>query len=245
MKITLWVPRNSPQGSWACYSSWWNLETPDNIKMRLIPGGIDSPEISWNQAVKDFLDSGDDWLLSWHNDVIGDPQTLMRLLSWDKPIVSALVFMRTNPVLPHIWHKTGAIAGGPELYAHWIRNTREWFYAHQEYIKFGPLVMDPRPDDALTQVGFTSTSCMLIHRTVLEAMREEVKDLWFKRDGPGAGGEDRNFCEHARKAGFETYVDRSCVVGHLVGDVPTGVADFIAWDSISTFNGTGEPAEKV
>jgi GT2 family glycosyltransferase len=106
--------------------------------------------------------------------------------------------------------------------------------------------MEPRPEDALTSAYFTSTSCMLIHRDVLQGMREEVKDVWFLMDDDlKGGGEDRRFCEHARLAGYETMVDRSCVVTHLVGNIGTSVADFVIWDWASTINGTGEPHEVI
>jgi hypothetical protein len=123
-----------------------------------------------------------------------------------------------------------------------IDDTREWFYSRPEYIlNRGAFVMMPRPDDALAKVTFTSTSCTLMHRSVLEGMREAVKDIWFEWDDDiSGGGEDRRFFTNAKAAGFQAYVDRSCVVGHLSGDIPTGVFDFIGWDSISTFEGTGE-----
>lgn len=107
----------------------------------------------------------------------------------------------------------------------------------------GAFVIDPRPRDALTPIDFTSTSCTLIHRSVLEAMRPKVNDVWFQCDDDFAGGgEDRRFFQYALEAGFPAFVDRSCVVGHLARTVPTSVMDFIAWDSASTFEGTGEPA---
>lgn len=242
-KITLWVPSADSSARWPCVMSWWNLETPDNIKMRLVRSGANNIRYSWNQVVSDFLKSGDDWLLSWHSDVVGDPKTLMRLLSWKKPLISALIFMRTSPVMPHIWLRYP----DSEQMSQRIIDTRKWFYAHQDYIgKFGPFVMDPRPEDALTLADFTSTSCMLIHRQVLEDMRAEVNDVWFQWDDDyKGGGEDRNFCQHALAAGYDTWVDRSCVVGHLAGDIPTSAADFFAWDYVSTINGTGEPHEII
>ena len=244
MKITLWTPSADSSARWPCVMSWWNLQTPDNIKLRLVRSGANNVKYSWNRAVSDFLATDDDYLLSWHSDVVGVPETLMRLLSWNKPIVSALIFMRTSPVMPHIWR---GYEGSQDLYAQRVRDTRKWFYSHPEYIKeFGPFVMSPRPEDALVPVGFTSTSCMLIHRSVLEAMRDEVQDVWFKWDDDyTGGGEDRNFCEHALKAGFETFVDRSCIVGHLVGDTPTSVADFAMWDYAATILNTGEPHEVI
>jgi hypothetical protein len=86
----------------------------------------------------------------------------------------------------------------------------------------------------------------LMHRSALEATRADMHDEWFVLDNNyTGGGEDRNFCEHAKRAGFETFVDRSCVVGHLAGDIPTSVADFFVWDYVSSIYGTGEPHEVI
>lgn len=238
-KITLWVPyAESPH--WPCVKSWMSLETPPDTKIRFMPTPPNNVRYSWNKAVIDFLATDDEWLLSWHNDVVGEPETLLRLLSWDKPLVSALIFMRVGPALPHIWHKYADDPTGRMVQR--INDTREWFYAHKDWIRMGSFVIQPRPDDALTPITFTSTSCTLIHRSVLEAMRPLCNDIWFQWDDDiHGGGEDRRFFEIAAAAGFEEYVDRSCVVGHLTGDVPASSWDFIAWDSIATWQNTGEP----
>ena len=239
MSITLWIPSADSSARWPCVNTWWNLETPNNEKMRLVRSGANNIKYSWNKVVSDFLKTDDEWLLSMHSDVTADPKTLMRLLSWDKPLVSALIFMRTSPAMPHIWKD---YEDKEKHYVPRIKETRKWFYDHPECIKnFGPYVMEERPDDALTLVSFTSTSCMLINRTVLEEMREIIGDVWFLLDDDyNGGGEDRRFCEVALQAGFETFVDRSCVVGHLAGDIPTSAADFFAWDYVSTVLNTGE-----
>ena len=200
-----------------------------------MPGDI---KHTWNNKIKEFLASGNDWLLSAHSDVVFAPESLLRLLSWDKPLISGLIFMRQSPPVPHIWN---AYDGQEERMVQRINDTRDFFYARPEWIKFGPFVVDPRPDDALVEVDFTSTSFTLIHRDVLATMRPYVADLWFELDDElKGGGEDRRFFQNAKMAGFPAYVDRSCVVGHLTGDIPTSVADFIAWDSASVFNNTGE-----
>jgi hypothetical protein len=242
--VTLWVPAaDSPR--WPCVRSWWDLKTPNNEKINLVPGAALAYSIrySWNKVIKDFLNSDSEWLFSVHNDVVLPPDALMRLLSWNQPLVSALIFMRRSPVTPHIWKtypETGAIN------ANRINDTKRWFSKHNEWIKFEPFVMEPRPDDALAEVSFTSTSCTLIHRTVLEGMRPIVNDVWFRWDDEESpmGGEDRNFFDNAIAAGFTPYVDRSVVVGHLVGDIPTSSADFVAWASVSDFKNTGEPEEE-
>jgi hypothetical protein len=214
--------------------------TPGNIKPRFVrslPAKNRFLE-TWNKVVIDFLASGDEWLLSTHNDVVFVPETLTRLLSWNKPLISALIFMRTSPAMPHIWKDYEEKQGH---YAPRIKDTRKWFYEHPDCIKnFGPYVMEERPSDALTPASFTSTSCMLIHRSVLEDMHKICNDAYFLQDTDEGSGEDRRFCELALQAGYETFVDRSCVVGHLVGDTPTSAADFFAWDYVSTVLNTGE-----
>jgi hypothetical protein len=103
--------------------------------------------------------------------------------------------------------------------------------------------MEPRPEDALVPIDFTSTSCTLIRRDVLEAMRPLVNDVWFEYDDDlNGGGEDRRFFTNAALAGYPAFVDRSCVVGHIAGDVMVSAYDFVAWDSISAWTETGEPS---
>jgi hypothetical protein len=210
--------------------------TPDNIKPRFVRSLPVKNRFmaEWNQVVIDFLASGDEWLFSTHNDVVYKPETLMHLLSWDKPLVSALIFMRQGPTVPHIWADAEA-----NKYAMRVNDTLEWFANHKEYVGFDPFIMQPCPDDALFEIGFTSTSCTLIHRSVLEAMHKDCGDQYFVQDETG-GGEDRRFFELARSAGFPAYVDRSCGCGHLVGDIATSSIDFIVWAQSSTYENTGE-----
>lgn len=237
MHITQWVPSSGAPPPWSCLTSWVNLELPDGVNRTFRTSPPGSIKYFWNNVVKEFLESKSDWLFSTHHDVQFVPQTLTRLLSWNEPLISALVFMRHNPVVPQIWK---AYEDNDFNYAMRINDTRAWFYEHKEYIRFGPFVMDPRPDDALTPVSFTSTACTLIHRSVLEDMQEHIGEEWFICDSETGGGEDRRFFEFAKEAGYVGMVDRSCIAGHVAGDIATSSADFIAWDSISTFENTGQ-----
>lgn len=210
------------------------MNAPEGCQLNFYRSLANNIKYSWNKAVRDFLESGDDWLFSCHNDVVIHPDTLPRLLSWGLPLVSALVFQRQSPATPHVWK---SYTPDQNYYALRVNDTHDWFMAHKNAIQFGPQVLEPRPDDALTPVSFTSTSCTLIHRDVLTAM----SDPWFLWDDDfEGGGEDRRFFLNAAAAGYPAYVDRSCIAGHLAGDIPTGVADFMAWESVSRYEGTGE-----
>ena len=223
------------------------MELPAGARKTFKQSLAGSVRYVWNDTVREFLATDAEWIFSTHHDVSYVPETLLRLLSWGKPLVNALVFMRHNPALPQIWQ---TYDGQPDdHYAMRINDTREWFYRHKEYIRAGAFVMNPRPDDALVPVGFTATACTLIHRSVFVDIRDKLLKQdnceWFLCDNElSGGGEDRRFYEYARAVGHEGYVDRSCVAGHIAGDIPTSSLDFIAWDSVSDFHNTGEPGKE-
>lgn len=200
-----------------------NIDWPrgDGNAHNFVRSGGGSFKYIWNQVIRDFLKTDYDYLWSCHDDVMMHPRTLKRLLSWDKPLISALAFSRGGIIFPLFWE------GGEEGqigYHYQVRETAEWFRKHEDQVVFGPHLVEPRPEDSLARADFMSTGCMLVHRKVLEAM----KDPWFMDDDDfKGGGEDRYFCENARAAGYTPYVDRSCVIGHLGGDAPIGVRDFM------------------
>jgi hypothetical protein len=239
MKLCLWIPAaESPR--WPCVLSWLRSEFPDGWDISFERTLANNPKYSWNRLIRKCLDEGIDWVWSCHNDVCFVPETLPRLLSWDKKLISALVFMRSGLPMPHIWK---SYSEEHKIYAMRVQNTKDFFARHPEaYQHYGPQVIAPRPEDALAEVDFTSTSCTLIHRSVLEDIRTKYgEDSWFIMDDDyNGGGEDRRFFERAREVGHKAYVDRSAIAGHLVGDVPIGVLDFMVWESVSTFLGVGE-----
>ena len=231
MKVRLWVPAVD-EPNWPAVLSWMNTEWPEGCHHDFYRSSFGDLPTVWNTTVHDFLASDCDWLWSVHSDIEYQPGTLKRLLSWDKPLVSALLFMKAGSILPHIWE--GRPETGPGYLPHYRETFRFFFMNHMEAITHGSYIIEPRPGDALTKIDFSSTSCVLMHRKVLEA----IKPPWFVADviTPAGsptrtprGGEDRYFFEKAAAAGFEGYVDRSCIVGHLQINVPVGVKDFAAY----------------
>ena len=241
MKITQWVPAHEfPR--WRVIQGWMDSRLSQNLPdgcneiplVRSRPIG-DEKMREWNEVVETFLKSDSEWLWSTHLDVVVDPGTLKRLLSWNKPFVSALVFMKQSPVIPHVWTDYD-----PERkFINRIDDTYEWFMNYLDWIRGGAYLIEPKPEDALIEVGFTSTSCTLVHRSVLE----KIEKPWFVQHGFNSGGEDFNFFEKARKAGFKGYVDRSCICEHLNIDQGPSSLDFMMWYWNSTYKNTGQPSE--
>lgn len=222
----MWVPAVS-EPNWPAVLSWLNVEWPEGSTHDFVRSGHGDMATVWNRVIEKFLASDCDWLFSCHTDIEFWPATLKRLLSWDKPIVSALMFMRNGPAMPHIWE--GKVEDGRPGYLARMRETFHWYFNnHMEAIHTGSFIINPKPSDALYRVNFTSTGCTVIHRKVFEA----IPPPWFMVDthtADGAGGEDRYFCEKALAAGFPSYVDRSCVAGHMPINVSVGLLDFFAW----------------
>jgi hypothetical protein len=190
-----------------------------------------------NLLVERFLDSPCQWLLFVDRDAVLHPMTVIRLMSWNVPVVAALAFARTEPPSPTVYGGADPDAQG-ELVGyriHW-EETRRWLLAHPEMQSNGAVMLAERPDEALTQVDFTGMHCTLIRRDVLEGLRPGP---WFERahpiGGPRGAGEDYFFCRRAVEAGFGVFVDRSVQAGHLAGEKSIGGLSFLAFDAITDY----------
>jgi hypothetical protein len=150
--------------------------------------------LSRNTLVQRALDNGAEWLFFVDDDQALRPDTLMRLLDHGKPIVSGLYLNRNRPFHP--------IAFSERL----------------EDGTYAPIDLTALPREGLLQVQAVGAGCLLIHREVLEAIGEN----WFQhgRVDDWDASEDIIFCEQARKAGFEIFVDLAVQVGHFA---PTAV----------------------
>lgn len=78
------------------------------------------------------------------------------------------------------------------------------------------------PDNAMVQVSATGAAFLLVHRSVLLAIRETIGDKAFPYfretttggDRPRIVGEDLTFCVRAAQCGFPTHVHTGVEVGH-------------------------------
>ena len=81
------------------------------------------------------------------------------------------------------------------------------------------------PEDDMFEVTATGAACLLIHREVLEAMREKYPEPypWFQETvlGTGPMGEDVTFCVRARLLGYPVFVHTGIHVGHAKTQVLT------------------------
>lgn len=237
-KVYVGVPSiNNP--TWPMVTSLLYLKTPTGSYpfRKMGPCAVD---IARNQIVDEFLLTDRDWLLQIDDDVKFLPESLLRMLSWGQPIVQALQYMRWTTVLPMIYQ--GKAPHDPSQYMMQVDETFRWVMAHQELMVDGPVILEPRPDDALAPIDFAGCGFMLCHRSVFETIERPwfvLRGLTYDERGKpsfadhtlkeGTGGEDTYFYQKAIAAGFTPFVDRSVQVGHLPGDNPLGGLSFAVW----------------
>jgi hypothetical protein len=185
-------------------------------------------DMARNVLVKQFLGGEAEWLLQVDSDMTFAPASLERLASRGEELISGLCFTRYVPPLPTVFRGVTRVReDGREFLQIRCQETAEWLSRHPEALEVCPAVLDPSPDDALVQADGSGAAFLLCHRRVFEAVGEP----WFQRDDLKKG-EDFYFFEKARRAGFQLWVDRSVIVGHLWGELAIGPEDFVAYQSV-------------
>ena len=175
-----------------------------------------------------FLDSEHDFLLMLDSDMAIPPDALERLRSHGLPFVSGYYARRRADTVNHIWYEDDPAFRWPMA---WFRG-------------------DPQPGH-LYRLGATGFGCLLIHRSVFEAVRKLIKSepfclqhdmaVWpydleevqagreslrtLRGQGHGDVGADIRFCFYARQAGFTLWGDPAVACGHFV-NYPLGIQDW-------------------
>lgn len=201
---------------------------------------IQSSVVHWtrNALIADLIKTGQPFthILFIDDDIVPQPDYLVRMLKHDKDIVAALCTRRQDPPIPNA-----------RLY-------------NEESKRFEELWEWP---DGLVEVGAVGTGMMLISRTALQqsaeiyfqclhekalcgmsdeaakvmsearvkAFDEDANGWWFRflacENGVGELGEDIGFCWALRKyAGVKIYVDTTLQPEHM-GDYGYSIRDFI------------------
>lgn len=158
-----------------------------------------------NALAKQFLEleGQPQWFLMLDSDQTFTPQQIYQLLDdahpEERPIMCGLYF--------------GWLAGHPAVM--WWTKVRDG-----EYATCGTVTPE------LQRINAAGMGCVLVHRSVLVAMRERFDDgkdpwIWFGHDmgsaggEPGRLGEDFTFFKRAEACGFPVYGDGKVIIGHL------------------------------
>lgn len=169
------------------YGSLFNIITPPETIVRQSRGA--SVAENRNELAKYALEVGAEYIFYVDDDQIIPSDTLTKLLSHQKDIVSGLYLHRNPPFAPLIFGREDEKG----LVYHRLLRTGE---------------------SGLIPVVCSGAGCLLINMKVFEKMEKPwwtlgqiEKDKWC---------DDVDFCRRARAAGFDLYCDLNAPVGHVM-----------------------------
>ncbi len=172
-----------------------------------------------NQAVEGFLARPAEWLFFVDTDMGFAPDTVERLLAAadpvERPIVGGLCFAQREIGQDGMG---GYATAARVTILDWVDTTEgRRFMGRSSY-----------PVNSVVQCAGTGAACILIHRSVLERIRDEQGPVWYDRVAGSDGkplGEDISFCVRTGALGFPIHVDTSVRTTHLK-NVWLGDTDF-------------------
>jgi hypothetical protein len=180
-------PCNFPMVHMAFFDSWCTMEKPPFIYIPVDNGGIDQMR---EAIVIDALNWGCTHLFMMDCDMVYHPKTVPKLISHNLPLVGALCYRRYPPFDELILRR---------------KKDGEGYELITEY-----------EEDKLIRVDRTGTGCLLFQTKVFEKIPRPWFDFGTGKLKKGeARGEDFRFCDKARAAGYEIFVDPTVPAEHI------------------------------
>ena len=138
-----------------------------------------------NKLAKQAIKMQADYTMWLDSDMIFKPDTMVRLLAHDAPIVSGAYFRRSPPYHLVAFDKCDT-------------ETREWTDL-------------PLPTETV-KCGGVGFGCVLVRTDVMFEVAAKYK-TWF--EPMNGFGEDLSFCYRARECGFDVLLDPTITCGHV------------------------------
>jgi glycosyltransferase involved in cell wall biosynthesis len=170
-----------------------------------------------NEIVQGFLASDCDYLFFVDADMGIPRNAIERLLSVahvdERPVVAGLCFAQRDIGFCDDDYSTSFDI---------VPTVQLWnIDDDDEVTSFG--IVEDYPRDAVIQIDGTGGACVMIHRGVLEKMRERWDDHWFtpikNKNTGGPFGEDTSFFLRCRRIGIPVHMDTSVKTSHDKGGV--------------------------
>lgn len=172
-----------------------------------------------NDAVKFFLDSDVEWMWMVDSDMGFSADTFSALVASadpvERPVVGALCFgLRLKSTDDELL--ANEFAAFPTVYV-WKEgedkegNPQVGFEARLDY-----------PRDSMVQCDATGAACFVVHRSVLEKIRDHAGHVWFDRLVHPSGkkfGEDLSFFARCAQVDVPVYVNTAVKTSHDKGGV--------------------------
>ncbi len=188
IKIAIGVPLSHNTIPIEFFESFIQMKKPNN-HVFFRAGGYQGLDHMRNQLVDAAQRYNCSHLLFLDVDHRHNPDTIVKLLSHNLPIVSGLSFMRNPP------YSVCAFNG-------MINNYKE---------------IENIPDNEIIEVDSVGGACLLVNMDVFKNIKKPYFKF-MKNPDPNIDfdiGEDVYFCNLVKQAGYKIYIDTSCTNKHL------------------------------
>lgn len=144
-----------------------------------------------NEIVKSAQANGVEWLAFIDTDVVVPPDTIIRLMAHNLPIVSGVYFTRAPPIEPAVWRE---VPNGKQT------------------IPFQP--------GQMIEADFIGMGMCLIHMSVFDKIEKPYFNWTLSFQDPNdftkGTSEDFDFCKKVRARGYKILVDTSLQARHAI-----------------------------
>ena len=166
--------------------------------------GKSTIEHNRNLICRAFLKSKSEWLLTIDSDVC-PPLNICDILDNGKKIIAPINF---------VWKAWGL----SPLISTVNPNGR------------GYVITDPEianSKEHLVEVDGTGTTCLFIHREVIEKMEPPYFMFGYDKEGAISLGEDYSFCQKAKKLGYGIWIDKRYMTDHFTVNSLKSVNEYL------------------
>ncbi len=158
-------------------------------------------DVSRDHLVKKALEEKVNFVFFLDTDVLPHPQTLVRLLASNLPIISGLYWTKAKLPCAYKFTKDPNHAGG---------------FDPNHVESMDPATFSPRP----MEVDAVGAGCLLIDARVFNIIPEPWFQWnmlpWVPQEESAGHSEDINFCLKAKQYGFPIYLDAGARCKHLL-----------------------------
>ena len=157
-----------------------------------------------NLICRAFLKSNADWLMTIDSDV-SPPLDILKILDNDKKIIAPINFVWKSWGLAPLLSTTNPKGRG--------------------YIVTDPDKANSK--ERLVEVDGTGTTCLFIHREVIEKMKPPCFMFGYDEEGRINLGEDYSFCQKAKELGYKIWIDKKYITDHFTTNSLKSVNEYL------------------
>ena len=203
LKLAIGLPMLHPFIHYKFVNSYLGLQRPQGSTAISLVGSLTS--LARNSIVDIAIERGFTHLLFLDTDMTFPADTIKKLISHDKDIVSGLYFERYAPYRPM------------------LRKRLDDGYSLVDYTKGG-----------LVECDALGAGCLLVKIDVFKKIGKPYFEYRLTKKGIKETflSEDIVFCERAREEGFKIFCDTTIRCGHLISDYEITEAN---WDGSTEF----------